>query len=182
MIKRAAEFAAKAHEGVVRKGSHLPYIVHPIEVAMMVSVMTDDVEVIAAAYLHDVIEDANVTYEKLEEVFGRRVADLVQTESEDKSRTWKERKQATIDCLKDAVYEEKVIAFADKLSNLRSTAADYLVMGDEIWQKFHEKDKRMHAWYYGSLRSRFEDFKGFPFYQEYCLLWKYVFEEDKAAK
>ena len=107
MIKRAAEFAAKAHEGVVRKGSHLPYIVHPIEVAMMVSVMTDDVEVIAAAYLHDVIEDANVTYEKLEEVFGRRVADLVQTESEDKSRTWKERKQATIDRLKDAVYEER---------------------------------------------------------------------------
>ena len=91
MIKEAARFAAKAHEGAVRKGSHLPYIVHPMEVAMVVSAMTDDVEVIAAAYLHDVIEDANVTYEKLKETFGTRVADLVQTESEDKTRTWKER-------------------------------------------------------------------------------------------
>ncbi len=182
MIKRAAEFAAKAHEGVVRKGSHLPYIVHPMEVAMVVSVLTEDVEVIAAAYLHDVIEDANITYEKLREVFGRRVADLVRAESEDKTKTWRERKQATIDRMENAPFEEKVIAFGDKLCNLRSTAADYLVMGDEIWKKFHEKDKRMHAWYYGSLRERFQDFKEHPFYQEYCLLWRYVFEKDKAAQ
>ena len=182
MIKEAARFAAKAHEGAVRKGSHLPYIVHPMEVAMVVSAMTDDVEVIAAAYLHDVIEDANVTYEKLKETFGTRVADLVQTESEDKTRTWKERKQATIDRLKDATYEEKVIAFADKLSNLRSTAADYLVVGDEIWQKFHEKDKRMHAWYYKSLREHFQEFEAYPFYQEYCLVWEYVFEKERAAE
>ena len=72
MIKEAARFAAKAHEGAVRKGSHLPYIVHPMEVAMVVSAMTDDVEVIAAAYLHDVIEDANVTYEKLKETWEGR--------------------------------------------------------------------------------------------------------------
>lgn len=181
MIKEAAEFAARVHEGVVRKGSRLPYIVHPMEVAMIVSVLTDDAEVIAAAYLHDVIEDAGVTYEKLRQVFGCRVADLVQAESEDKTKTWKERKQATIDRLEAAGYEEKVIAFADKLSNLRSTAADYLVVGDEIWQKFHEKDKRMHAWYYGSLKSRFGIFKGHPFYEEYCLLWEYVFEKGKAA-
>lgn len=182
MIKKAAEFAAKAHEGVVRKGSHLPYIVHPMEVAMVVSVLTEDVEVIAAAYLHDVIEDADITYEKLREVFGRRVADLVQAESEDKTKTWRERKQATIDRMENAPLEEKVIAFADKLCNLRSTATDYLVMGDEIWKKFHEKDKGMHAWYYGSLRERFKDFKEHPFYQEYCLLWRYVFEKDKAAQ
>ena len=182
MIKKAAEFAAKAHEGTVRKGSRLPYIVHPREVAMLVSAMTDDPEVVAAAYLHVVMEDANVAYHKLREEFGCRVADLVQAESEDKTKTWKERKQATIDRMKGAKREEKVIAFADKLSNLRSTAMDYLVVGDEIWQKFHEKDKRMHAWYYGSLKDYFEDFKEYPFYQEYCLLWKYVFEKTKAAE
>ncbi len=182
MIKKAAEFAAKAHEGTVRKGSCLPYIVHPREVAMLVSVMTDDPEVIAAAYLHDVIEDANVAYQKLKEEFGYRVAELVQAESEDKTKTWKERKQATIDRLKGAKREEKVIAFADKLSNLRSTATDYLVMGDEIWQKFHEKEKGMHGWYYGSLKDHFEDFREYPFYQEYCLLWEYVFKKAKAAE
>ena len=77
MIKEAARFAAKAHEGAVRKGSHLPYIVHPMEVAMVVSAMTDDVEVIAAAYLHDVIEDANVTYEKLKETYNLQLKKLI---------------------------------------------------------------------------------------------------------
>ena len=86
MIQRAAAFAAKAHEGVVRKGSRLPYIVHPMEVAMIVSVMTDDPEIIAAAYLHDVIEDAGVTYQELETQFGHRIAELVLEESEDKKK------------------------------------------------------------------------------------------------
>ena len=182
MIQKAAKFATKAHEGAVRKGSHLPYIVHPMEVGMIVSLMTKDSEVIAAAYLHDVIEDAGVTYEELRKQFGDRVAQLVQGESEDKSKTWKERKQATIDHMKYAKKEERLIAFADKLSNLRSTAKDYLVMGDEIWQKFHEKDKRMHKWYYGSLKDAFQTFEGHPFYEEYCLLWDFVFEEKRTIK
>ena len=70
MIQKAAEFAAYAHAGALRKGSKLPYIVHPREVAMIVAMMTEDPEVIAAAYLHDVIEDAGVRYEELEEQFG----------------------------------------------------------------------------------------------------------------
>lgn len=175
MIQKAAGFAAKAHEGAVRKGSRLPYIVHPMEVAMIVSVMTDDPEVIAAAYLHDVIEDAGVTYQELEEQFGHRIAELVLEESEDKLKTWKERKQATIDRLETANRDAKMIAFGDKLSNLRSTAKDYLIMRDDIWQKFREKDKRMHAWYYGNLKTAFEEFCDYPFYEEYCLLWDNVF-------
>ena len=81
MIQKAAEFAAKVHAGVFRKGSRLPYIVHPTEVALIVTVMTSDPEVIAAAYLHDVIEDAGVSYEELKNLFGKRVADLVREES-----------------------------------------------------------------------------------------------------
>ena len=91
---------------------------------MIVAMMTEDPEVIAAAYLHDVIEDAGVRYEELEEQFGKRVADLVQAESENKLLTWKERKQATIDRMKHAPEDMKMIAFGDKLSNLRSTATD----------------------------------------------------------
>ena len=64
MIQKAAVFAAKAHEGMMRKGSKIPYIYHPMEVALIVAQMTDDPEVIAAAYLHDVIEDAGVRYVK----------------------------------------------------------------------------------------------------------------------
>lgn len=61
MIRKAAEFAAKAHEGAVRKGSRIPYIYHPMEAAVIVAQMTEDEEVIAAAYLHDVLEDTAVT-------------------------------------------------------------------------------------------------------------------------
>lgn len=65
MVRKAAEFAAKAHEGALRKGSPIPYITHPMEVAMIVALMTEDQDLIAAAYLHDVIEDAGVVYEEL---------------------------------------------------------------------------------------------------------------------
>ena len=175
MIHRAAAYAAKAHEGALRKGSNMPYIVHPKEVAALTAAMGGNQEAIAAAYLHDVIEDAGVTYEELKEEFGRRVADLVLAESEDKTKTWIERKQATVDRLRTAVREEKRITFADKLSNLRSTAEDYLAMGDVIWQKFRQKDKVMHAWYYRSVFESFGDFEEFPFYEEYRMLLNLVF-------
>ena len=68
MIRKAAEFAAKAHEGAVRKGSRIPYIYHPMEAAVIVAQMTEDEEVIAAAYLHDVLEDTAVTAEQLKAV------------------------------------------------------------------------------------------------------------------
>ncbi len=177
MIQRAAEFAARVHEGALRKGSNMPYIVHPKEVAMIVSVMTKEPEVVAAAYLHDVIEDAGVTYQELEDKFGSLVAELVRAESEDKTKTWQQRKQATIERLKHADRDERMIAFGDKLSNLRSTAADYLMMGDEIWNKFRQKDKQMHAWYYRGVFESFGEFAVYPFYEEYRLLWKLVFGE-----
>ena len=96
MIKEAAEFAAKAHEGAVRKGSQIPYITHPLETAVIVSLMTEDEEVIAAALLHDVIEDAGIKKEEIEARFGSRVAELVADETEDKSLGWMERKAITL--------------------------------------------------------------------------------------
>ncbi len=182
MIQEAADFAAKAHEGVFRKGSHTPYIVHPKEVAAIVAVMTKDPEVIAAAYLHDVIEDAGVRYEELAEIFGKRVADLVRTESEDKSRTWLERKRHTIDYLRTAPYDERLIAFGDKLSNLRSVAMDYLACGDAIWEKFNQKDKRMHEWYYRGVYESFGHFREYPFYMEYRMLLEFIFGEKDRSK
>lgn len=181
MIRKAAEFAARAHEGAVRKGSQIPYISHPMEVAMIVAMMTDDQELIAAAYLHDVIEDAGVTYEELKQEFGPHIAELVRNESEDKSKSWMERKQATIDHLITAGREDKLLAFGDKLSNLRSTAKDYLVIKDEIWQKFRAKDKKLHKWYYESMAEIFKEFREYPFYQEYLWLLTLVFDWDYSA-
>ena len=81
MIREAAEFAERAHEGVYRKGTKIPYITHPMETAAIVTAFTNEPEMIAAALLHDVIEDAGVTKEELEEKFGPRVAFLVEIES-----------------------------------------------------------------------------------------------------
>ena len=181
MVRKAAEFAIRAHEGVMRKGSQIPYISHPMEVAMIIAMMTDDQELIAAAYLHDVIEDAGVTYEELEQEFGTRVAELVREESEDKSKSWLERKQATIAHLSTAKTEDKLLLFGDKLSNLRSTAKDYLAVRDEVWQKFQVKDKKLQAWYYESMVDFFTEFQESPFYQEYLGLLTLVFDWKKSC-
>lgn len=175
MIKKAAEFAKRAHDGVYRKGTQIPYITHPMETAAIVTAFTNEPEMIAAALLHDVIEDAGVTKEELEEKFGPRVAFLVESESEDKSRSWMERKGTTVEHLKSATRDEKILALADKLSNIRSTVRDYLVLGDEVWQRFNQKDKEMQGWYYKGVAEALKEFKGHIYYEEYLMLCKKIF-------
>jgi GTP diphosphokinase / guanosine-3',5'-bis(diphosphate) 3'-diphosphatase len=175
MIQKAAEFAEKAHEGKFRKGTSVPYIVHPLETAAIVSGMTGDEEVICAALLHDVIEDAGVTYEELEKQFGARVAGLVQAESEDKTKSWQERKQTTVLHMETASVEVKMICLGDKLSNLRSTAADLLLKGESVWEKFREKDKRKHEWYYRSIYARLSGLGKETAYAEYGMLLQKIF-------
>lgn len=178
MIGEAAVFAEKAHRGVFRKGTDIPYITHPMEAAVIVSAFTDDDEMIAAALLHDVMEDAGVTTEELEAAFGHRVAMLVMDESEDKRRTWQERKSDTVRHLHGASMEIKILALGDKLSNMRSTARDYLIVGDSIWQRFNEKDKRKHAWYYWGIAHALKELEGHVYYKEYIMLCQNVFGDD----
>lgn len=172
MIDRAIEFAAKAHEGQFRKGTKRPYIVHPIEVGDIVSSMTKDEEVISAAVLHDTIEDCpGVTEEILASIFTPRVARMVAQESEDKSRTWIERKKSTVVHLRSAQVEVQMIALADKLSNMRDIDRDYPVMGEELWNRFRMKDKEMIGWYYKGVRDALQDvFAGVAAFEEYCRL------------
>lgn len=179
MVEKAIAFATKAHEGQVRKGTRRPYIVHPLEVGEIVSEMTDDEEVIAAAVLHDTIEDCEeVTEEMLRREFGERVALMVAHESEDKTKSWKERKNATIEYLRHAPRELQYIGLADKLSNIRDIARDYPVYGEELWKRFRMKDKQVIGWYYIEIMKSLESLKGMPAYEEYCRLVKAHFGED----
>lgn len=157
-LDKAIIFAVNAHRGMVRKGTAVPYILHPMESAAIVGSMTDDEEVIAAAVLHDVLEDTPVTTERLRKEFGDRITDLVCAESENKredrpaAETWKIRKQETI----SALYQEtnlsvKMIALGDKLSNIRAIYRDNQRLGDQLWERFNQKDKSEHAWYYGEI-------------------------------
>ena len=81
LVSEAIVFAVKAHDGMRRKKGNSPYILHPMEAAVIVGTMTDDQSLIAAAALHDVMEDADIPMEEIEKRFGKRVRELVESET-----------------------------------------------------------------------------------------------------
>lgn len=175
LLDRAITFAVKAHQGVERKGKGFPYIVHPMEAVCIVATMTNDQELLAAAALHDVIEDTDTTAEDLKKEFGERVAMLVEAESDDKSggskaETWHQRKQDTLDRLRNADLDIKIVALGDKLSNMRAIAHDYAVLGDELWNRFTVKDPAEHAWRYHALAEALNDLSDTDAYKEFHTL------------
>ncbi len=185
VFEQAIIFATKAHGGAKRKGTGIPYIVHPIEAAAIASTMTLDEEILAAAVLHDVLEDTDTTAEELEALFGLHVAELVQDETENKRRdrpaqeTWRLRKQEMLDFLThSAGREAKILALSDKLSNLRAIHRDLQMLGDRLWERFNEKDRHMHAWLYQSVADALEDLSEFAAFKEYSGLVKETFGEN----
>lgn len=184
LFERAAIFATAAHQGTTRKGKRIPYLVHPMETAAIVAEMTDDQELIAAAVLHDVVEDTEVTLPELQEYFGERIAFYVGCETENKRHglppesTWEIRKREMIDFLRTrADRGAKMLALADKLSNMRSVARDVENIGDRLWERFHQKDKSMHGWMYREVARALEELKEYPAWNEYDRLVRKVFEE-----
>ena len=177
MFEKAVIYATKAHNGQKRKGTNLPFIIHPMEVAAIVSAMTLDENMLCAAVLHDVVEDCeDISIEDIRKEFGDIIAAHVGKESEDKSKTWKERKGRTIEFLKnEASREAKILALGDKLANIRSIARDYKILGEELWQRFNMKDKDTQGWYYKGMIEGFRELNELNEYAEYCRLVEQVF-------
>lgn len=122
----------------------------------------------AAALLHEVIEDTAFNYQDLSADFNKKVLHLIQLQSEDKSKSWQERKEATIELLKnnqDIALE--ILTLADKLSNLQSVYRDYQELGDDLWDRFNEKDKSKHKWYYSAIADNIKQLQDTREYQEY---------------
>lgn len=182
LLDEAITFATNAHKEQLRKGTNIPYILHPLEAAAIVGTMTTDDEILAGAVLHDVVEDTDTTVEQVREFFGGRVAELVAFESENKREnlsphsTWKIRKQETVDHLKTASTDVKMITLGDKLSNIRSIYRDYNAIGDELWQRFNQKDKNEHRWYYQSIADCLTELTDCEAYKEYCELISKTFD------
>ncbi|MGM9537220.1 MAG: HD domain-containing protein [Candidatus Onthomonas sp.] len=178
ILDRAIVVATRAHSGGVRKGGHTPYILHPLEAAAICATMTDDLEVLAAAVLHDTVEDTAYTAARLEADFGPRVAALVAAETEDKrpqcdpAETWRIRKQETICRLQaEQRIEVKMLTLSDKLSNLRAMYQAFLTQGSAFWACFHQKDPLEHCWYYRQVGVALESLRGYPAWEEYWLLY-----------
>ena len=181
LTDRAIIFAVHAHCGMERRGKGVPYIVHPMEAMAIVATMTSDQELLAAAALHDTVEDTSVTVEDIRREFGDRVAQLVAAESdvevegESDEASWHYRKQMAIDRLAKAPRDVKMVAMGDKLSNMRASARDYEVQGDALWDLFHIKDRRSHEWHYRGLATSLRDLDGTYAYEEFMELINKVF-------
>lgn len=185
LMDRAIVFATRAHSGTYRKGTKIPYIVHPIEAAAIVSAMTDDPDMIAAAVLHDVVEDTDATLEEIRFFFNERIADLVEAESEDKRKdlppqeTWMIRKMETLEFLRnEADRDAKILALADKLSNMRAIHRDQKNIGDKLWERFNEKSKEKHGWMYRQVAIALSELSDTLAWQEYDDLVRRTFEKD----
>lgn len=184
ILDEAIVFAVNAHSGYMRKGSKIPYILHPLEAAAIVAAITEDERVIAAAVLHDVVEDTYVTIEEVKEKFGGYVAGLVAAETENKregeskEETWRIRKQETIDHLMYSPSREvKILTLGDKLSNMRAIYKDHKAVGNEVWLRFNQKDSNEHAWYYKAVLEVTSDLHQYPAWQELRKLVTEVFGE-----
>ena len=183
LLDRAIIFAVKAHAGTERRGKGFPYIVHPMEAMEIVATITPDQELLAAAALHDVVEDTDVSADELRREFGDRIAALVVAESDvfedgvSEEDSWHARKKAAIDRLARAPYEAKIVAMGDKLSNMRAIARDYAVKGDSLWSIFRAKDPKDHEWHYRGLADSLSDLKDTFAYKEFVSLIDQVFSK-----
>ncbi|MBO7117265.1 MAG: bifunctional (p)ppGpp synthetase/guanosine-3',5'-bis(diphosphate) 3'-pyrophosphohydrolase [Bacteroidales bacterium] len=181
LFDHAVMFAVKAHSGTERRGKGFPYVIHLMEAAEIVATITPDQDLLAAAMLHDTVEDTDVTLEDLRREFGDRIASLVEAESdvrnqdESEEESWHRRKQEAIDRLSAAPLDAKIVALGDKLSNMRAIARDYAVQGDSLWKLFHVTEKSEHEWHYRGLARALGDLEVTNAYKEFVNLIELVF-------
>jgi (p)ppGpp synthase/HD superfamily hydrolase len=153
LLERAVRFASAAHRHQMRKGSAVPYISHPVQVAwILVRAGFTDETWLTAAVLHDVVEDCGVTLEELRREFSPEVAEIVAGLSEQKCdehgrrRPWEDRKREHLAVLAAAPRAVRAVALADKLHNLETMALD-LAAGEPVWERFTAPRERLLAYY-----------------------------------
>lgn len=144
-----------AHRGQYRKGTRVPYLLHPLRVARLLIEAGSSWEVVAAGLLHDTTEDAGVRLATIRRRFGERVASLVAEVSEpDKSLSWEERKRRMLAAIATASPEALRVELADKLDNIQSIREDLRRLGEKVWSRFR-RSRADQQWYYTGLARQF---------------------------
>ena len=184
ILNEAIIFAVQSHKKQLRKGTMLPYILHPLEVMEILYLMSGNQELLAAGVLHDVVEDTPVKLEEIAERFGTRVAELVASHTDKHPElTWEERKEKALEETAQAGLPEQQLVLADKLANIRNMVRDYNKIGDELWSRFHQGREKQ-AWYYHKgveiLRGLAQDPASAPFYEEFKKLVYELYGEPEA--
>lgn len=150
--EKAKLFAIKAHMGQVRKSeADKPMIMHPIAVGYMLESFGYDDAVVAAGYLHDVVEDTQYTIDDIRKEFGEDIASLVYDASEpDKSLSWEVRKKYTIDKVKNLPFRNKLVICADKINNLEDLYLIFEKSGKRDFSAF-KRGEELQRWYYTGI-------------------------------
>jgi len=164
LLTDALSYALEAHGEQTRKGKRVPYVSHLLQVAGLALEHGGDIEVAAAALLHDSLEDCEgVTPEELQGRFGTRVASLVEQCSDllpgdtpQQKSHWKDRKDRYVAHLAEAEYATRLIAACDKLHNLRDLGADLRLRGLSIFEDFTASAAQT-LWFYEQVRERLGD-------------------------
>jgi predicted enzyme related to lactoylglutathione lyase len=154
LYEEALRLAARAHRDQERKGTDLPYIVHPVHVSGILRRHGFPGPVVTAALLHDVVEDQDIALEEIAARFGAQVAEIVEAMSERKldgrgeKRPWQVRKTEAVDKLRRSSVAAVAVKAADVLHNVQSILYDLRHDGPNVWCRFTRGPEQM-AWYYG---------------------------------
>jgi (p)ppGpp synthase/HD superfamily hydrolase len=164
IVSEALLFSTERHLHQFRKGTKVPYMVHLLNVCKILAERDCPDPLLAAALLHDVVEDTDTTIEEVEEKFGHEIAHLVRGATEldklekkdmDKKASWRSRKEHTINFITlEATRDQLLVIAADKLDNLRSIKDDLERLGPALWDRFNASSLEQ-AWYYQSLTEAF---------------------------
>lgn len=159
-LQKAVAFATEQHANQARKGTKIPYIVHPMNVCKALIRFGAGEDLAAAGVLHDVVEDTPATREQVADLFGERVADLVEHASEpDKDADWRTRKEHTVAAV-NACTDIELLALkcADKYDNLCDIHFDFNDLGEALWDRFNTPNGASdQKWYYGTLANCFSE-------------------------
>jgi (p)ppGpp synthase/HD superfamily hydrolase len=168
LVARAADFAARAHVNQHRKGRALePYVNHLAEVAVMLAVATGgtDPVLIAAGWLHDTVEDTDVTHDDLLARFGAEVAGVVAEVTDDKSMPWSERKRRQALDMPAKSCRAQYLKIADQTSNIRalvttppvgwdqSRLTNYVDRGVDVMERASERHPRLEEFFWSSVND-----------------------------
>lgn len=166
LIEQAARIAYTAHARQTRKDDGSPYFIHPCMVALKLAAYGFDEKIIAAGYVHDVLEDTSVTKEALEQALGSEVVRIVLSVTEDKSLPWEERKKSYIVRVCEGSDGAKAVSLADKIHNIESMLSAYQTQGSAIWKIF-TRGRDAQRWFQESLLYAVRETWHHPFVDEY---------------
>lgn len=177
LIEKAARLAVEAHDGQTYKTDDAPYIVHPFSIALFLARHGFSDTVIAAALVHDVLEDTDVGEDEMTRTLGPEVVTIVKTVSEDATLPWEERKQKYVEAVRSGSVEAKAVSLADKINNLERLISRHHMQGPAVWSHFN-RGKEDKLWFDANMLAMFKETWDHPLIAQY----EHLLQEAEALE